>query len=169
MRELDFEPIKSTEHFLSNYGKHDLADSLFSFLVGIEGFNLADFGDDQRTERIWESGEDKPDKLISLGAKHLALIDIKGHIDITWMVNLRAYESYIRWGQILQLPVYVVWLSLNRLQIALNGITISLKPFWYTQLPFINPKQKRMPHDSNWIVETNNVKPLGQLWLELKK
>jgi hypothetical protein len=74
------------------------------------GFDPIPFGEDRRTERVWEVGKDKPDRKIVKAGREIALLDWKGKSKDYWMINQRAYNAYLEWGAKLRLPVYVaIW------------------------------------------------------------
>jgi hypothetical protein len=74
------------------------------------GFDTVPFGEDRRNERVWEVGKDKPDRKILKDAREIALVDWKGKSKDYWMINERAYNGYLNWGNKLKLPVYVaIW------------------------------------------------------------
>jgi len=79
-------------------------------LLRKNGFDPVPFGEDRRTERVWEVGKDKPDRKIVKAGREIALLDWKGKSRDHWMINRRAYNAYLEWGIKLKLPVYVaIW------------------------------------------------------------
>lgn len=106
MEELDFNPHKDTGNFRSNYKLHDLAERAGKNLLLQWGFDVKNFGEDKRYERVWENGADKPDVIISYKNKK-ALLDWKGKHKPVWLINKRAFFSYKQWQQKLNLPVFI--------------------------------------------------------------
>jgi hypothetical protein len=106
MKELDFQPRKSTEEFRRNYKLHDLAEECGKNLLIQWGIKFEIFGKDRRYEKVWESGKDKPDLLISYKGKD-ALLDWKGKHTSRWIMNERAYQSYLDWKSKMKMPVFI--------------------------------------------------------------
>ena len=106
MKDLDFNPHKSTYEFRKNYKLHDLAEAYGKNLLIQWGFNFDEFGKDNRYEKVWEKGDDKPDLMIEYKNKK-AFLDWKGKHKPVWMVNKRAVVSYERWKTKYNLPVFI--------------------------------------------------------------
>ncbi len=110
LKKLDFDPLKSKRKFLENYELSDRAAQKGDELLRANGFDPVPFAEDRRNERVWEAGKDKPDRKIVRNGRALALIDWKGKSGDYWMMNERAYNSYLEWSNKLKLPVYVaIW------------------------------------------------------------
>ncbi len=108
MKNLDFQPKKTTQKFRSNYKLHDMAEFHGKNLLVQFGFDFQAFGEDRRYEKVWEKGEDKPDALISYNGKKL-LLDWKGKHKSKWIVNERAVRSYEKWSAELNLPLMIAF------------------------------------------------------------
>lgn len=108
MKDLDFNPFKSTTDFKNNYKLHDLAEQHGKNLLTQWGVNFKVFGDDKRHSRMWEKGEDKPDLFIYLQNKPI-LLDWKSKTKTKWMLNKRAYDSYCKWAKKLSTKVIVAF------------------------------------------------------------
>ncbi len=108
MKQLDFNPKKTTQAFRNNYKLHDLAESHGKNLLVQFGFDFKSFGEDRRYEKVWEKGEDKPDTLIDYNGKTL-LLDWKGKHKSKWIVNERAILSYKKWSAELNLPIMIAF------------------------------------------------------------
>ena len=108
MKNLDFNPTKSTDDFRKNYKLHDIAEFNGKNLLTQWGFTCHDFGEDNRYKKVWEKGEDKPDSIISYKDKS-ALLDWKGKHSSTWLVNERAFKSYQKWSKEFGLPVVIAF------------------------------------------------------------
>jgi len=106
LKDLDFDPHKSTAEFRKNYKLHDLAEIYGKNLLIQWGFNYYEFGKDNRYEKVWEKGEDKPDLVIEYKNKK-AFLDWKGKHKPVWMVNRRAVASYERWKTKFKLPALI--------------------------------------------------------------
>lgn len=106
MKDLDFNPHKSGKEFRKNYKLHDLAESMGKNLLIQWGFTFSEFGKDNRFEKVWEKGEDKPDVIISYKGRR-ALVDWKGKHKPVWMINKRALLSYEEWKKKLNVPVFI--------------------------------------------------------------
>lgn len=112
MRELDFRPHKSREEFRKNYKLHDLAEQFGKNLLIQWGLKFEIFGKDRRYEKVWEGGKDKPDLIISYKGKE-ALLDWKGKRSPRWIMNERAYQSYLAWKNKMNMPVFVAFFLLD--------------------------------------------------------
>ncbi len=112
MQELNFNPHKSGKDFRKNYELHDLAEAAGKNLLIQWGFEFNDFGKDNRNQKVWEKGEDKPDVVISYKNKK-ALLDWKAKHKPVWLINERAYNSYKEWAKILLLPVIISFFVFN--------------------------------------------------------
>jgi hypothetical protein len=108
MKELDFKPAKSKEEFRSNYKLHDLAERVGKNLLVQWGIDFKLFGEDKRYEKVWEKGKDKPDVVIDYKSKQ-ALLDWKGKHTESFLVNIRAIESYERWRNKFRVPVVIAF------------------------------------------------------------
>src|SRR6266566_769229 len=110
LKKLDFDPVKSKRRFLENYELSDRAAQMGDDMLRKNGFDPVPFGEDRRNERVWEMGKDKPDRKILKDSREIALVDWKGKSKDYWMINERAYNGYLEWGNKLKLPVYVaIW------------------------------------------------------------
>jgi hypothetical protein len=108
MKALNFRPAKSKDEFRSNYKLHDLAERAGKNLLVQWGIDFKIFGEDRRYEKVWEKGEDKPDVVINYKGKH-ALLDWKGKHTKSFLVNIRAIESYERWRKKFHIPVVIAF------------------------------------------------------------
>ncbi len=108
MKNLDFNPAKSTQDFRKNYKLHDVAEFNGKNLLLQWGFRCTEFGEDNRYKKVWEKGEDKPDVIISYKNKS-ALLDWKGKRGAKWLVNERAIKSYQKWSNEFGLPIIVAF------------------------------------------------------------
>jgi hypothetical protein len=104
MEDLNFQPHKSKEEFRKNYKLHDLAEQFGKNLLIQWGIKFDIFGKDRRYEKVWEGGKDKPDLIISYKGKE-ALLDWKGKHNAKWIMNERAYQSYLAWKNKMNMPV----------------------------------------------------------------
>lgn len=112
MKELNFQPHKSREEFRKNYKLHDLAEQFGKNLLIQWGFKFEIFGKDRRYEKVWEGGKDKPDLIISYKGKE-ALLDWKGKHSPRWIMNERAYQSYLAWKNKMNMPVFIAFFLLD--------------------------------------------------------
>jgi len=154
VRELDFEPIKSKEQFLENYNKHDVAMDVFkNYCRKFPGLFVFPYGEDSRNKKVWAQGNDKPDlRAYFKPTKNTSLIDVKGHTNRNFMINKRAYDSYINWGNKLHHRVFIIWVLIN------EGLM-----FW-NELPFSDFIIDVMPHDGNTVVKVKSfVNPISEL------
>lgn len=108
MKPLDFQPIKDKETFQRNYQLHDAAIKIAKPKLLKLGFKFKKFGEDKRNELVWEKGEDKPDCFLIYDEKIIGLIDWKGKTKKTYWMNKRAYDSYLKWGQQYNLPIFLI-------------------------------------------------------------
>jgi hypothetical protein len=108
MKNLNFNPSKSTSNFRKNYQLHDIAEFHGKNLLIQWGFMCTEFGEDNRYKKVWEKGEDKPDAIISYKDKSV-LLDWKGKRGSTWLVNERAFNAYEKWSEEFGLPVVVAF------------------------------------------------------------
>ncbi len=152
MKELNFNPKKSTQEFRDNYKLHDLAEEVGLNLLVQWGFNFESFGKDRRYEKLWEKGEDKPDMIITYNGKS-ALLDWKGKQSKGWLVNERAVKAYENWERKLKMKVIVCFFVFNSSKIledrrfAVVGIH-----------PFVGSKNKQW--DNNKTVEFADKLPV---------
>ena len=77
MKKLDFSPAKSKEDFRKNYKLHDLAEFHGKNLLTQWGIDFSDFGKDNRYQKVWEKGKDKPDIIAEYNELKF-MIDWKG-------------------------------------------------------------------------------------------
>ncbi|MEN8192338.1 MAG: hypothetical protein ABFS12_05945 [Bacteroidota bacterium] len=112
MKNLDFNPSKSTKDFRKNYKLHDIAEYTGRNLLTQWGFECTEFGEDNRFKKVWEKGEDKPDTIITYNGKS-ALLDWKGKHGSTWLVNERAVKSYKKWSNEFLLPLIVAFFVID--------------------------------------------------------
>ena len=133
MKSLDF-PVKKTKNgFLRNYSISDSAAEKGDQLLRSNGLEPLPFGEDRRYEKVWEAGKDKPDRIVRKDGRDIALLDWKGKKKDDWMINERAYNSYLEWSAKLGLPVYVaIWSeeSNDGKFIKLPAETITKKKMW---------------------------------------
>lgn len=108
MKKLDFRPHKSKEDFRKNYRLHDLAEKHGKNLLTQWGIDFNDFGEDQRYQKLWEKGKDKPDVLINVNGKK-CLLDWKSKHKKKWILNKRAYDAYKEWAKDLSLKVVIAF------------------------------------------------------------
>ena len=133
LKKLEFNPVKSKRKFLENYELSDRVAQMGDELLRKNGFDPVPFGEDRRNERVWEMGKDKPDRKILKDGRDIALLDWKGKSKDYWMINERAYNGYLEWGNKLKLPVYVAIWSFQSRQgrfIKLPAGTVSKKTEW---------------------------------------
>lgn len=154
MKQLDFQPIKTDVQFQRNYVKHDIALEFLKAYFRQRAFKVIDYGPDRRHERIW--GDDKPDILIWRNGYWLAFVDCKGHSGETWMLNKRAYETYLEYSRKYQIPIICAWVVLE------DGF------IFYDEIPFRKPINDFMPHDGNKVIKTETVKHIDNLIKRLK-
>ena len=112
MKNLDFNPSKTTKDFRKNYELHDIAEFHGKNLLTQWGFKCSDFGEDNRYKKVWEKGADKPDTIISYKEKS-ALLDWKGKRGAKWFVNERAINSYKKWSTEFGLPIIIAFFVIN--------------------------------------------------------
>jgi len=138
MKNLDFNPQKSTDDFRKNYKLHDIAEFNGKNLLTQWGFTCHEFGEDNRYKKVWEKGEDKPDSIISYKNKS-ALLDWKGKHGSTWLVNERAFKSYQKWSKEFGLHVVIAFfvigknneiISRNFAVLDIHTCSISAKKQW---------------------------------------
>ncbi len=110
LKKLEFDPVKSKGRFLENYELSDKAARMGDEMLRSHGLDSVPFGEDRRSERVWEKGADKPDRKVLRRRRAVALLDWKGKSKDYWMINERAYNGYLGWSIKLKLPVYVaIW------------------------------------------------------------
>ncbi|NWF89133.1 MAG: hypothetical protein HXY50_06675 [Ignavibacteriaceae bacterium] len=61
---------------------------------------------------MWEGGKDKPDLIISYKGKE-ALLDWKGKHSNRWIMNERAYQSYLDWKDKMNMPIFIAFFLLD--------------------------------------------------------
>ncbi len=108
MKSLDFNPHKSTDEFRSNYKLHDLAEAIGKKRLRQWGFSFKEFGQDNRFEKVWERGEDKPDLIFEYKGRS-AMLDWKGKHKSVWLINRRAFNAYNAWKEKLNMPVFIAF------------------------------------------------------------
>lgn len=151
MKELDFQPHKSTEEFRKNYRLHDVAESYGKSLLIQWGIKFDLFGKDRRYEKVWEKGKDKPDLIISYKGKE-ALLDWKGKHTSKWIMNERAYQSYLAWKNKMNMPVFVAFFLLDEKE--------NITDYRVAVIGAHTPKQsKEKEWDKNKTVEFDNSLP----------
>ena len=151
MKELDFNPSKSTEDFRKNYKLHDLAEFNGKNLLTQWGINFKDFGGDKRYEKVWEKGGDKPDLIINYKDKK-ALLDWKGKRSSKWLVNERAISAYLEWSQKFHIPILITFFVFNT-----NGEITDRRIAFLGKHDYILSKEKQW--DKNKTVEFQNDLP----------
>lgn len=123
MKNLDFNPSKSTDDFRKNYKLHDIAEFHGKNLLTQWGFKYTDFGEDNRYKKVWEKGADKPDTIISYKDKS-ALLDWKGKRGARWLVNERAIKSYEKWSAEFGLPIIVAFFVIDSEKIVKRNFAV---------------------------------------------
>ena len=113
MKALDFRPHKSKSDFRKNYKLHDLAEEHGKNLLTQWGVKFRMFGEDKRFERVWEKGLDKPDMIISINDKDFFL-DWKSKHKPKWLLNKRAFDSYLNWSKKFSIDVIIVFFLFNK-------------------------------------------------------
>jgi hypothetical protein len=113
MKELDFQPHKSTGEFRRNYRLHDIAEMCGKNLLIQWGIKFDLFGKDKRYEKVWEKGKDKPDLIIFYKGKE-ALLDWKGKHTSKWIMNERAYKAYLEWRKKMEMPVFIAFFLFDK-------------------------------------------------------
>lgn len=113
MKKLDFQPAKSKDDFRKNYKLHDLAEYHGKNLLTQWGIEFRDFGKDNRYEKVWEKGKDKPDVIAEYNEQEF-LIDWKGKTKETYWVNKRAIDSYINWSKKLNMQMVVCFFLFDK-------------------------------------------------------
>lgn len=108
MKELDFRPHKSKSDFRKNYKLHDLAEQHGKNLLTQWGVRFKSFGEDRRYQKLWEKGKDKPDQIITINNKQI-LLDWKSKHKPYWILNKRAYDSYLKWGRQLSQKIIIAF------------------------------------------------------------
>lgn len=119
MKNLDFNPAKSGNDFRKNYRLHDLAEHAGKNLLTQWGIDFKEFGKDNRYQKVWEKGLDKPDAIISYKGQSLFL-DWKGKHKPFWMLNERAILAYERWSQIYSLPIIIAFFVFDKQNLLLQ-------------------------------------------------
>lgn len=119
MEELNFKPYKSKKSFRNNYKLHDLAEEAGKNLLVQWGINFTEFGKDKRYEKVWESGNDKPDLIIEMGTKDVFL-DWKAKSKPKWLMNKRAADAYCKWSKSKNRQVVIVFLVFDELKILIE-------------------------------------------------
>jgi len=157
VKDLKFDPLKSEEKFLENYRLSDRAAEMGDEMLRKNGFDSVPFGEDRRNERVWEVGEDRPDRKVLRDGREIALVDWKGKSKDYWMINERAYNGYLKWSNKLGLPVYV----------AIWSFQINLGKF--IKLP-AGTLMKGTEWDKNSVIkfDLKDMKPWEKLPVELK-
>ena len=151
MKELDFQPHKSTEEFRKNYRLHDIAELCGKSLLIQWGIKFDLFGKDRRYEKVWEKGKDKPDLIISYKGKE-ALLDWKGKHTSKWIMNERAYQSYLAWKNKVNMPVFVVFFLFDEKE--------NIADYRVAVIGVHAPKEsKEKEWDKNKTVEFDNLLP----------
>jgi hypothetical protein len=147
LKELGFPVAKGGDKFIENYELSDRAAVRGDALLRANGLESVQFGEDRRYERVWEAGEDRPDRKVRRAGRDIALLDWKGKKKDDWMMNERAYNAYLKWGERLGLPVYVaIWSdeSNDGRFIRLPSRTISRKEMWDKNMVVIfEPREMR--------------------------
>lgn len=149
MKELDFQPKKTTSQFLDNYKKHDEAGRIVRAFFENHHIKVIDYGEDRRNENVWERGKDRPDAIIWNPQIQLAFIDWKGHNDHRWLLNQRAYNSYLAFSEKYGIPIFVLW------------VYIPDGTIYYAKLPFKDLKVDFLRHDDNRTVSAGLRDVLG--------
>jgi hypothetical protein len=132
MKELEFDPHKSASDFRKNYKLHDLAEIYGKNLLIQWGVKFADFGGDNRFQKVWEKGEDKPDLVIEYKGRN-AFLDWKGKHKPVWLVNKRAAAAYERWRKKFNVSVFVAFAVLDDQGLLLDFRIASLGDHKYTE------------------------------------
>lgn len=119
MKQLGFDPKKTKEEFKKNYKLHDKAETYLKNLFVQWGIKFSAFGEDNRNEKVWEEGIDKPDLLIEYKGKQ-ALLELKSKHDPVWLINKRAIEAYEKWKEELKLPLFIVFFVFSQREALLD-------------------------------------------------
>ncbi len=151
MKNLDFQPSKSKAEFHKNYKLHDLAEWHGKNLLEQWGIGYSEFGKDNRFEKVWEKGEDKPDGIIEYKTKS-AFIDWKAKHKNEWLVNKRAVEAYEKWSKKFELPVIIAFFVFD----SNNKLLEKRFAFLYKHNYFVS---KGKQWDKNQTVEFENDLP----------
>ena len=152
MKELGFDPSKSTDDFRKNYKLHDLAEFHGKNLLTQWGIGFKDFGKDKRYQKVWEKGEDRPDIIIEYKGKS-ALLDWKGKRGDKWLVNERAIKAYKKWSENFNLPVFICFFSLDK-----NNEVSDRRIAFLGKHDYIQSSEKQW--DKNKTVEFNIALPV---------
>jgi Holliday junction resolvase len=113
MKELNFQPAKSKEDFRKNYKIHDLAEYHGKNLLTQWGIDFSDFGKDNRYQKVWEKGKDKPDVIAEYNELKF-MIDWKGKSKEAFWVNKRAIDSYINWSKKLNMQMLICFFLFDK-------------------------------------------------------
>ncbi|MFA3783514.1 hypothetical protein ABRY23_10670 [Melioribacteraceae bacterium 4301-Me] len=148
MRQLDFNPTKTSEEFHRNYRLHDLAEEVGLNLLVQWGFEFSEFGKDKRYEKLWEKGEDKPDMIVSYNGKSV-LLDWKGKQSRKWQINERAVKSYENWKKKLKMEMIICFFVFDQNKVLMDRKFAVLGVNNYT-------KVAKMQWDKNKTVEFEN-------------
>lgn len=151
MKELDFKPHKSTKEFRNNYKLHDITEECGKNLLIQWGIKFNLFGKDRRYEKVWEKGKDKPDLIISYQGKD-ALLDWKGKHTSKWIMNERAYQSYLDWKTKMNMPAFIAFFLLDEK----DNLKDNRLAVLGTHIPH---KAKEKAWDGNGTVEFDNDLP----------
>ena len=116
MKELKNKVIKTTKQFHINYSLHDIAEAEGVKILSNLGYEACAYGEDRRYDNVWEAGEDKPDcSIIRKKEKGevLCLLDWKGKRSSGYMINKRAYDSYLKISQNIQKSVIIAMAKMD--------------------------------------------------------
>lgn len=147
-KKLDFNVIKTEEQLQELYKKHDIAVREVMNRLKPRGYSFEPFGMDMRDQRVWAAGEDKPDFFLlkARDQTRLCLCEVKYKTKKKFIVNKRAYDSYLKWSNQLKHLVLVFF------------YVASENDVWYALLgPLYKWKGEELQWDKNITVSTNSV------------
>ena len=113
MKELNFSTAKTKEEFKVNYKLHDLAEYHGKNLFTQWGIEFEEFGEDNRNQKVWENGDDKPD-IIAVFNNIRFFVDWKSKTKDNFWLNKRAVESYINWSKKLNLEAVICFFIFDK-------------------------------------------------------
>lgn len=116
MESRDFTVIKTEQQFQRNYSLHDIAEKAGTEILKSKGYSTIPFGEDRRNEYVWENGKDKPDCFImhsQIEDKKICLLDWKGKATSGYIINERAYNSYLKICAEMSLPLIIAMAKID--------------------------------------------------------
>lgn len=164
---LDFNPVKTRKQFLGNYGMHDAAQTQGLNKINSLNYSVITFGGDNRHNREWAKRNDKPDFIVTdeVGNK-ICFIDWKcknpylyaseserlRREEDKYMLNKRAFESYLRYCIEFKLPLVIAMAFLKE-KYKPEILSFEYFVFPYPDRVNINSfRTKFMEHDKNLVV-----------------